>query len=276
MTSQNSLIVSSTSRFDPFVLPRASYELTMSQTQATSKSFPESTTRDISPNTIASTIGDSEFTPFPNLPAELRLHIWKSTLPAQRIIQLKFRGYHRDGDNTKGPGFYAPTRIPQALSICQESRSESLKQYTLAFSSVYINFQTDVLYIPGSILFSPPLSFGNSWQDVFQSLLGEFAKDLAKVKFLALHALDCNKLSHRSRPEPMGKYFLSLKKAIWFCFGEERLRRGGKDSVMKFREDPVDDIMAPLVELWKTSLGLDMKEGVMRERESDSDASDLF
>ena len=86
---------------------------------------------------------------FPNLPVELRLKIWRSTLPMPRNVGIKLRikdagfGGWITRKNTPPP--------PVALQVCHESREEALKYYILSFGTtvypptVYFNNQIDTL-----------------------------------------------------------------------------------------------------------------------------------
>ncbi|KAL2074752.1 hypothetical protein VTL71DRAFT_8531 [Oculimacula yallundae] len=62
------------------------------------------------------------FTLFPKLPIELRFKIWREAQPEPRVIDLIFP------ENKLGVGFSNATQ-PVLLSVCQESRSETLKIY---------------------------------------------------------------------------------------------------------------------------------------------------
>ena len=89
------------------------------------------------------------FSLFPNLATELRLKIWRSTLPGPRNVgvRIKFIGVRFGGwiarENSPPP--------PLALQVCHESRKEALKYYILSFGTadrqarVYFNYHTDTL-----------------------------------------------------------------------------------------------------------------------------------
>lgn len=89
------------------------------------------------------------FTLLPNLAVELRLKIWRSTLPGPRNVGIKTR--------IKDAGFggwiareNAPPP-PVALQVCHESREEAQKYYILSFGTtvylptVYFNYEIDTL-----------------------------------------------------------------------------------------------------------------------------------
>jgi hypothetical protein len=64
---------------------------------------------------------------FPQLPVELRLKIWKLSLPGPRVVLLKQDSF----PPTKS--FRSPAEIPVALAVCRESRQEALIFYEFAF-----------------------------------------------------------------------------------------------------------------------------------------------
>lgn len=89
---------------------------------------------------------------FNNLPAEIRAQIWSLNLPGPCIVEVKLR-----------PGkkvllgnlsFFQCTKNPQIanLAVCQESRYEALKVFSLAFqdrmspSRLIVNFSTDTVF----------------------------------------------------------------------------------------------------------------------------------
>jgi hypothetical protein len=78
------------------------------------------------------------FPQFSNLPFELRAKIWSFTLPGARTISITCT----KGDYTVGTNrcfyaikFHSSTAPPVALSICQESRDEALRRYTLSLGT---------------------------------------------------------------------------------------------------------------------------------------------
>jgi hypothetical protein len=89
------------------------------------------------------------FTLFPNLAVELRLKIWRSTLPGPRNVGIKLR--------IKDAGFggwiarKSTHPPPVALQVCHESREEAQKYYILSFGTtvypptVYFNYEIDTL-----------------------------------------------------------------------------------------------------------------------------------
>lgn len=86
------------------------------------------------------------FHPFPRLPLELRLKIWRSSLPGPRLIRISVE----DGS------FKSNTPHPLGLQICKESREETLRIYQLSIAvepsknHIYINTDHD-----GLLLLSP-------------------------------------------------------------------------------------------------------------------------
>jgi hypothetical protein len=91
----------------------------------------------------------STFTLFPTLPIELRLKIWRFTLPGPRNVGIKIRFK----DNGFGGWMSRPSTPPPptALQICHESRAEALKTYILSFGTtaypptIYFNYEIDTL-----------------------------------------------------------------------------------------------------------------------------------
>jgi len=85
------------------------------------------------------------FTLFPLLPTELRLKVWKFTLPGPRILELRYDKKHAE--------FISVARLPRALFICKESREETLKHYDFSFgidegsSKVLVDFSVDILLL---------------------------------------------------------------------------------------------------------------------------------
>jgi hypothetical protein len=89
------------------------------------------------------------FTLFPHLPLELRLKIWRSTLPGPRNVGVKIR--FKDGRFGGWVARDCTPRPPMALQVCHESREEARKYYVLSFGTtlypptVYFNYKTDTL-----------------------------------------------------------------------------------------------------------------------------------
>ena len=88
------------------------------------------------------------FALFPRLPTELRLKIWRQTLPGPRIVEIPSVNIHRRS------GWSPVLAGPIALQINHESRQETLSFYKLCFSSpnrtspgTYINFTVDTVFM---------------------------------------------------------------------------------------------------------------------------------
>ena len=101
------------------------------------------------------TIGKSSFKLFSKLPLELRLMIWKRSVPAARLITIRGSGgSQEDTDPALRQAKVASTEImPLAgmLQACRDSRKVMLKIYTLAFHNrllapIYIDFNRDSLF----------------------------------------------------------------------------------------------------------------------------------
>jgi hypothetical protein len=63
---------------------------------------------------IAGSMALTEFHPFPRLPSELRLKIWKLNMPGPRVVELRYskKIYHA----------ISPTSTPALLHVCREVR----------------------------------------------------------------------------------------------------------------------------------------------------------
>jgi hypothetical protein len=89
-----------------------------------------------------------QFSLFPQLPIELRLKIWRETLPGPRIVELPSVNIHQRS------GWSPVLAGPIALQINRESREQTLSFYKLCFSSLnhtspgtYINFTVDTVFM---------------------------------------------------------------------------------------------------------------------------------
>ncbi|OAA53395.1 hypothetical protein ISF_08748 [Cordyceps fumosorosea ARSEF 2679] len=96
------------------------------------------------------------FSLFPKLPAELRLRIWKHSLPGTRIVPVHCGADELVVDSSVGlvAAIGCTTTIPNPtnLNICTESRAEAIKSYRRCFGFVgqpghiYFDPSRDVLY----------------------------------------------------------------------------------------------------------------------------------
>lgn len=77
---------------------------------------------------------------FELLPTEIRIMIWRYTLPGSRTVLIYWKDIVRNN-------WVSPSHIPPALHICQESRYEALNRYETAFGRK-VGF-----YKPGKIIF---------------------------------------------------------------------------------------------------------------------------
>jgi hypothetical protein len=97
----------------------------------------------------------SSFTLFPELPSELRLKIWRTSLPGPRVVGIQYKiGYESglDGKMIQAfAGWKSPDPVPIVLHACHESREEALKRFHLSFGTelhparIYFNFWTDTV-----------------------------------------------------------------------------------------------------------------------------------
>lgn len=65
-----------------------------------------------------------QFILFTQLPTEIRIRVWTTTVPQARISQLQ-----QNDDGTKFQ--VSPRSVPALLHTCQESRTEGLRAYEL-------------------------------------------------------------------------------------------------------------------------------------------------
>ncbi|CZT49710.1 uncharacterized protein RSE6_10592 [Rhynchosporium secalis] len=124
---------------------------------------------------------DAQFTPFPRLPPELRLIVWKAALPGPRVITILPRALAHPVETYEHPLPRSPlvhlqvsTRpgvrellvpgqtprlarsnavSPVLLFVNGESRKVALARYEIAFktqisSPIYFNFAHDIIYLP--------------------------------------------------------------------------------------------------------------------------------
>jgi hypothetical protein len=92
------------------------------------------------------TLASVTFTLLPKLPTELRLTIWKLTIPRPRVIKIYKRVPRNDSDNT----VHAMSSIPSILHANREARTFALDICTPAFTSrishsFYFDFSRDIL-----------------------------------------------------------------------------------------------------------------------------------
>ena len=99
-----------------------------------------------------------DFTLFPKLPPELRLKIWRLSIPQeQRVVILELYTYCgtpiiKDGRQQSLYGYETKPTEPVAaiLHVSQESRAEALKTYTLTWGvhreyPIYVDYSKDIL-----------------------------------------------------------------------------------------------------------------------------------
>jgi hypothetical protein len=106
----------------------------------------------------------TEFTLFPNLPVEIRLKVWKASLPPPRLLRLKSSQCFL---NREQPGDYESTAKPEketfrlafdtedtelgVVGACQESRLAALKTFTIHLPSSTIG--KEIWLHPGDVAF---------------------------------------------------------------------------------------------------------------------------
>ena len=109
-------------------------------------------------NMLLSAVSLNHFTLFPKLPIELRLKIWREALPGPRIIEAYY-DYHESSDGDISDGVIRINQPPPVLlSVCFESREETLRQYIsicnvenfreVDYCHVLLDPDKDTLFIP--------------------------------------------------------------------------------------------------------------------------------
>lgn len=71
-----------------------------------------------------------EFTIFPNLPIELRITIWRFSLPARIVPLIAIDSNFMTAPFQRSRVFYTNVHRPTAFRVCKESRKEALLIYT--------------------------------------------------------------------------------------------------------------------------------------------------
>ncbi|KAF7925858.1 hypothetical protein EAE99_005893 [Botrytis elliptica] len=91
----------------------------------------------------SATTQQDTFHPFPRIPLELRLKIWRLSFPGPRLTRIFFIEGH----------FMSNATIPTGLHVCKESRNETLRFYKLCFAAepskarIYFNVDCDVPHL---------------------------------------------------------------------------------------------------------------------------------
>jgi 2EXR family/SAP domain len=164
------------------------------------------------------------FPQFSRLPVEIRLMIWKYSLPGPRVLTVTKiniprpdKLHFREDDNPPNPGM---------LSVCRESRSVALERFKLCLRTpnVYADFSGgDILY------------FGPNWGDGYGGFLlegfrnPELLSDIRQTSRVALS----NKIWRKfSKPEYMSRDGRSLRFHVHRIFPNLKelfLIKGGPD-----------------------------------------------
>ncbi|KAK0668696.1 hypothetical protein QBC41DRAFT_118932 [Cercophora samala] len=115
-----------------------------------------------------------EFHLFPLLPAELRLQIWRFSLPPRVVVLAQSSPY-------SPTSFTSPTPPPTLLSVCHESRQESLRSLVLLPQvNTYFHPGTDILYYPRPV--SPLGYFSPSPPAICLDLITKVAVDYVSAE----------------------------------------------------------------------------------------------
>lgn len=150
------------------------------------------------------------FTPFPRLPIEVRTIIWKLCVPRGRTVQIEV--------NKSGSfkGSHAPA--PAVLQICQESRYECLKMFSVLIENkkrqpIYFQPNIDTIFLHGK----PNDAYDFlEWHHVSSEKNFDDCKAIKKIllkrmtyleiMFWLLRTSDFHALQPSSTPRPKGKY----------------------------------------------------------------------
>ena len=168
-----------------------------------------------------------DFPRFNELPKELRIKIWgyaSASHTKPRIHCLKIV----DSRSSRGASFISNQPVSPILHANHESRScyHFETHPTFAFET-YINFDTDIVYIPG---------FGNG-HSVFRKFL--YLKDVAKIQKLAMRKTSFSIPRERpyfSNQLEMRKYFPDWRQVILIFDDQRPEEEIWKDTSVTFRE----------------------------------------
>ncbi|KAE9371194.1 hypothetical protein N431DRAFT_483771 [Stipitochalara longipes BDJ] len=175
------------------------------------------------------------FPRFMELPAELRLFVWKELCEEPRTIKIlasswSFPAMLPFNDHE------SPTPSPVVLCICREAREEGLKHYTKVFkrsmfnastlrdNTIYMNLEKDTVYLTVRRN-DPNRSFTNG-ETLVHSLMQEAIENhgvAMKMRRVAIPTIPDRSLFYHL--VKLGR-LLGLREAI-FVIGQRFLRRGG-------------------------------------------------
>jgi len=155
-------------------------------------------------STILNSDQDSVSQPvlFSKLPVEIRLEIWRLSLPALRVVRIytakPFRFVsHAQRLPTTTRAIVGSGPVPLLLHICSESRIFGQKYYSLAFGDqthshpVYFDFARDVLCFVDSAAvaaFYGKLKSGGGMRSRVRSLVEDEVDIEAKIQFLVVNS----------------------------------------------------------------------------------------
>lgn len=95
------------------------------------------------------------FHPFPRLPLEIRIQIWKSAIETSRVLKIR-KLKRRSLFKPYSPAYWSPTNTPSVIRVCRESRKNSgyQKAFIVEGSPRYfwVNFENDVLQIQSDLM----------------------------------------------------------------------------------------------------------------------------
>lgn len=130
----------------------------------------------------------TSFNLFPQLPVELRLRIWRHSLPVPRKVRV-YPNANALATSHIATSWASREVVPTVLHICRESRAEGLLHYQLTFGSnnqtpqVYFNYAKDCLVLRDR---RPHPMRGSTYTLPLFLSCGDGATDAHKVQHLQL------------------------------------------------------------------------------------------
>lgn len=113
------------------------------------------------------------FHPFPRLPSEIRLKIWRLTMPGPRVVHVTYKqdsiGHWKDPPPQDGIWGYGRSQpSPLILQISHESRSEGLKKYSLRLDTATRECYVRIEPIQDTLLILDTAKGGHSGYDSYR------------------------------------------------------------------------------------------------------------
>jgi hypothetical protein len=159
-----------------------------------------STTMPLTKQTIQQNLQTSpRFTPFPQLPIEIRQLIWHLTLEP-RVVEIIF---------TDNGGFVSATACPVTLKVNRDSRASVIKSYPFCFGLSWyplrtrFNFTLDTLYFRQDMMRHIPIFFSFLQHD-----------EITKIRYLAIDMAMLSEWDQIRYPETQTLFLERLEKAV--------------------------------------------------------------